>query len=498
MRDSGGSLSVSPTGSGKTNLFCWEAEKAIAQFQRVLVLVDQNELVWQPKERMEQLTGIVAQVEKAEWIANHHSDFTIATVQTLKGRLEKYQPDEFGLIICDESDKSISPMWQTVLQHFNARVLGFTATPHRTDKRNLGIYYENCIELENLKSLINKGYLSPIKIQMLPIKIDLSGRGAGKDFTDNEADEIITPHLEEIARAIQKHACFRRTLCFLPLIKTCERFNSIAREIGLNSDYVYGADPFRDDKIRNFKDWKIDVLANAMLLTRGVDIPETDCIVPCRPTKSVTLYFQMVGRGTRIASRKEDCLLLDFLYQASKRLVCRPAHLLAQTDEERDAITKLAEDASQALPADVVAQLDLMELVNTATSQREESLRKKLEENKNKAAKTISAEEFAMKFNSLETAEFEPTMAWESKPVTEKQKKYLGQAGISLESVNGVAHASQLLSLYFANKTLKLASHGQRATMKRMGHPNWESATEQEAKQFFAGLKQKSKQPEFI
>jgi type I site-specific restriction endonuclease len=252
-------------------------------------------------------------------------------------------------------------------------------------------------------------------------------------------------------------------------------------------------------------------------MIRGVDVPNIDAICFARPTKSNTLFMQGGCRGTRAvfapgvdmrdqASRlahiasgpKPDCLFLDFLYQAQTRLKCRPAHLIAQTDEEAEAITKLAEDASAALPADVIGQLDLIELVNTATSQREASLRAKLEANKNKQAKVISAEEFAMKYNSLETAEFEPTMAWESAEIAPKQIKYLKQAGISLETVKGKGHASKLLSLYFANRPLKMASHGQRGIMKRMGHPHWENATEAEAKQFFASLNKRKEQPEFI
>lgn len=490
---------ISPTGSGKGDMFSWEIEKAVNNFQSCLVLVDQKKLAWQAKKRLEEQCGITGEVEQAEYRASNKANVVFATVQTMAGRLDKWPKDAFDLIINDEADRSLADEWAGTLKHFDekARVIGWTATPHRTDKKNLGIYYDNLIELENLKTLIQKGYLAPIKIQMLPIKIDVGAFGKGTDFTDDEADAIITPHLEEIARQIDIHAAFRRTLVFLPLIKTCERFSEIARSIGLNCDHVYGGDPEEDAKIAKFRCGQTDILANAMLLGRGIDMPETDCIVVARPTKSITLFFQFTGRGTRLAPGKSDCLLLDFLYQAAKRLICRPACLLAQTDEERDTITALTEkDAG--LPAEVVGQLDLLKVAAEATSMREESLRKKLEENQHRKAQLISAEAFAMQHRNLSLAEYEPIMPWQMKPVTDKQKKYLEEAKIDVDSVKSWDHASKILDIYFKNKPLKLASHKVRGVMKRMGHPNWENATEREGIAFFQKLNKQRKQPEMI
>jgi superfamily II DNA or RNA helicase len=487
-------LVVSPTGSGKTCMFSWLSGMFLKDGKRVLILVDQDELVKQTAKKIREIVGVEADIEQAENRASLESMIIVGSQQTLyrEKRLERWPRDHFDLVIADEADKSISPTWLKVLNHFgSAKCVGFTATPHRTDKRNLGEFYQDVIEQENLFSLIKKGFLSPIAVKMLPISLDLSGRGNGKDFTDNEADEIITPHLEEIAKAIQEHAAFRRTLVFLPLVKTCERFTQIARDVGLAADFVHGADPLRDEKISSFKRYEFDVLANSMLLTRGVDIPEVDCIVPCRPTKSITLYFQIVGRGTRLAAGKTECLLLDFLYQAGKRLVCRPAHLIARTDEEAEQITRIATDpAAAGLPADVAAQMDLMTLADTATSQREQALRKKLEENRNKKAKTISAEEFALQHHAMDVAEYEPVMPWESQGVTEKQSKWLEKAGIDIETIKGKGHASKLLSLYFANKPVQLASYAQRKIMAKLGHPTPWQATAAEARQFFAARNQ--------
>ena len=482
-------LVVAPTGSGKTVLFSFITKD---WRDRVLILVDQDELVWQTVKKIEAICGITPDVEKAEHEATLTAKVVVGSVQTLmrEKRRSRWPADHFGLVIADEADKSVAPSWMSVLNHFDktAKVLGFTATPNRTDQRNLGCYYENKIECENLISLIRKGFLAPLSIQMLPIKIDVNGYGGGKDFTDAEADDIITPHLEEIAKGIQSFAANRRTLVFLPLIKTCEKFSAIARDIGLICDHVYGVDEQRDSKIQEFRDGFTDVLANSMLLTRGVDVPEVNCIVPCRPTKSVTLYTQQIGRGTRLADGKKDCLILDFLYQASKKLVCRPAHLIAGNQEEADQITKLSEDGA-ALPGDVAEQMDLLTVAGDATAAREEALRRKLEEQKAKRSQFMSAEAFAMQHNSLAVAEFEPTMAWHEAPITEKQAKYLEKAKIDVATVNGRGQASALISMVFHEQKLTLATQPQRFLLRRLGYASWATATDREFKKFMSERK---------
>lgn len=491
-------LVVSPTGSGKTVMFAWEVEDAMNQGERSLIVVDQDELVWQTMDKLQAASKIVGDVEKAELSASKDSMVVVATVQSMARRLENWPKDHFGLVIADEADKSISPQWQSVLKHFEpARVCGFTATPHRTDQKNLGCYYENSIELENLISLIGKGFLSPITIKMLPIQLDLSSVKVKEGDYDKDAlDEIITPHLQNIAETILDVAPFRKTVVFLPLIKTCEKFAEIAQSVGLNAESIHGKSDDREEKLERFKRYEFDCLANSALLTRGYDDPSIDCIAPCRPTKSVTLYSQITGRGTRICEGKKDLLLLDFLYQASKKLICRPAHLIAKNDDEAEAITELVKQKS-AVPGDISDDLDLIKVAADAKSLREIALKKKLEEHRNKKAKTVSAEDFAVNHGEFGVADYEPAMPWESAKVTDRQAEYLKRAKIDLATVKGFGHASQLLDVYFREvKKPRLAAPKAVALMKRMQHVchnigihSFENVTAAQAGRFFAELK---------
>ena len=490
-------LVVAPTGSGKTVIFSMVAREFADAGERTLVLVDQTELAFQTVDKMKSAAGLVCEVEKAEFRASKDAQVVVATVQTMLRRLDDWPQDHFGLVIADEADKSISSSWKKVLKHFDghARVCGFTATPNRSDKRNLGEYYDSVAYEIGLFDLIKQGFLAAITVKMLPISLDMKGvHTKGGDFDTTELHDIVEPHLRECALAIKEYASFRKTLVFVPMIATSKKFVEICRSVGLAAEHIDGTSEDRAEKLKRFECGEFDILVNSSLLLRGVDIPSIDCVFMLRPTQSITLFQQAIGRGTRLAPYygKEDLLLLDPLYVAEKRMICRPAHLIAVTNEEAEAITTIAE-AKAAIPSDMAAQmpLDLQGLASEAQSQRERALVDRLAEHKDKKLKTISAQEFAIKHHDMVTAEFEPSFAWERREITMKQSKALKRAGIDIATVSGRGHANRLLNLYFQNQKMVLASPGQRAFMRRMNHPNAEHATAAEARTFFANMNKK-------
>lgn len=496
-------LGVLPTGSGKTRIFCWLAENVVKQAGRVLILVDQKELVTQAVEKIKDL-GLNCQIERAEHRAERYATIVVATVQTISGRLDRWLKTHFELIICDEADKSLSSEWQKVLAHFNApKVAGFTATPNRTDKRCLGEYYNRIAYEISLHELIQQGYLSRIVVKQLPIKISLKKVSlTNGDFDKSELDDAITPHLHECAMAIKQHAAYRRTLVFVPLIATSEKFVTVCRSLGINAEHIDGTSEDRTDKLKRFERGDFDVLVNSQLLTRGIDIPPIDCVFPLRPTKSITLYLQEIGRGTRLAEFKENLLILDPFFEADKRLVCRPAHLIAKSQDEAEAITEAAGEAQGALAGggDALTAVDLLGCATAAQAARERALRRKLEEHQDKQSRLISAEDFAMRANKMDVAEYEPTMKWEGEAVTEKQRKYLDQAGIDIETVHGKGHASQLLSIHFGSQPINMAAPAAVALMCKLrkisasiGISSPEHATQAEAGRFFAELNKRKK-----
>jgi len=261
------------------------------------------------------------------------------------------------------------------------------------------------------------------------------------------------------------------------------------RAIGLTAEHIDGDSPDRAEILQRYAAGEFDVLCNAMLLTEGFDDPGIDCVVVLRPTRSRALYSQMIGRGTRIDSGKDDLMLLDFLWMHQKHPVVRPAHLVASSNDEAEWITKHAQERQQAAGGPSQQALDLHDLATETQAQREEALRKQLAANQKKKAKYISAEEFALTHHSMAVAEYEPTMKWETKALTPKQIAALKRAKVDPSTVKGRGHAMQLLNLFFKNQKLKLATEKQRAMMRRMGHPDAANATAAQAAEFFKGLK---------
>jgi hypothetical protein len=189
---------------------------------------------------------------------------------------------------------------------------------------------------------------------------------------------------------------------------------------------------------------------------------------------------------------KENLLLLDFLWMHEKHSISRPAHLIAGYEDEAAIITMMAADAGGGCDD----EHELQALSVSAVAKREEALRKRLEEQKAKKGSLISAEEFAMRHGSLAIAEFEPTMTWESKPLTEGQARYLKRQKIDPDSVRGRGHAAKVIELAYRNQKLEMATGPQKAYMRKRGFPGWENATKADAARFFSTVHQK-KQEQF-
>lgn len=481
-------LVVLPTGGGKTVVFSHLAARTQG---RTLILAHREELIQQAADKLQRSTGIRAEIEKADLWASTNAKVVVASVQTMQGsRLHRWAPDHFDMVVCDEAHHAIADGWQKTLSRFDghADVLGVTATADRGDKRNLGQYFERLAYEIGLVDLIRQGFLCPITIQAIPLQIDLgSVASTAGDFDAGQLGHVLEPHMDAIAQAIAECAKGRRTLAFLPLIATSRKFVAACRKAGLRAEHVDGYDEHRREKLERFAGWEYDVLSNAMLLTEGFDDPGIDCLVILRPTRSRALYSQMVGRGTRVDALKGNLLLLDFLWMHERHSVCRPAHLIASSEAEAEAMIEAEEE--HATRAGEEAQLDLIECQTDAASAREEKLRDEIRRCSLKSAKFVSAEQFALAHGSLAAAEWEPTLPWESQPISEKQAAALRRAKIDVESVRGRGHATQLLNLHFKQQSLTLASPKQRSLLARMGHPSPATATVPEFRRFMGGMR---------
>ena len=305
----------------------------------------------------------------------------------------------------------LSDSYQRVLQHFpDAKVLGVTATPDRGDMRNLGEYFDSLAYEYTLPKAIKSGYLSPIKALTLPLKIDMSGVGiqAG-DFKAGDIGTALDPYLHSIADEMANYCKDRKTVVFLPLVKTSQKFRDILCSKGFQAAEVNGESQDRAEILADFDAGKYNVLCNSMLLTEGWDCPSVDCIVVLRPTKVRSLYSQMVGRGTRLCPGKDHLLLLDFLWMTERHELCHPADLICTDEEVSKQMTANLEEAG--------CPMDLEEAEKTAAedvvAQREEALAKQLAEMKRRKKKLVDPLQFEMSIQAEDLAGYVPAFGWE-------------------------------------------------------------------------------------
>ena len=443
-------LLVLPTGCGKTIVFAKVAEDCVRHGDRVLIMAHRGELLEQASDKIAKTTGLGTAVEKAEqsclgsWFR-----IVVGSVQSLQNenRLKKFDPDYFDTIIVDEAHHVLSNSYQKVMEHFSgAKVLGVTATPDRGDMRNLGNFFESLAYEYTLPKAIKEGYLSPIKAMTIPLKIDFSNVAVqAGDFKVSDIDTALDPYLHQIAQEMKKYCMDRKTVVFLPLVKTSQKFRDILNAEGFHAAECNGSTQARAEILDDFDKGKYNVLCNSMLLTEGWDCPSVDCVIVLRPTKVRSLYCQMVGRGTRLCEGKENLLLLDFLWHTERHELCHPAALIADSEEVAQ---KMTENLEKQAAIDPMA-IDLEEAEQTAREdvqrEREERLAEQLAAMKKRKRKLVDPLQFEMSIQAEDLSSYVPAFGWEMAPASDKQIKALEKYGIFPDEIDNAGKANLLL-----------------------------------------------------
>lgn len=439
-------LLVLPTGTGKTIVFSKVIEDRVRLGERVLVLAHRGELLDQAADKLQQTTGLLCATEKAdETCLGSWYRVVVGSVQSLQRekRLAQFDPHYFDDIIVDEAHHCLSEGYQRVLEYFSdANVLGVTATPDRGDMKNLGQYFNSLAYEYSLPTAIKDGFLSPIKALTIPLKLDLTGVGTQNgDFSAGDLGTALDPYLQQIADEMMKNCADRKTVVFLPLVKTSQKFRDILNVKGFRAAEVNGNSPDRAEILKDFDAGRYNVLCNSMLLTEGWDCPSVDCIVVLRPTKIRSLYSQMVGRGTRLFPGKADLLLLDFLWNTERHELCHPANLICESAEVAAKMTKNIELAG--CPVDI--QEAEQKAGEDVVSQREEALAKLLNEMKSRKRKLVDPLQFEMSIQAEDLASYVPVFGWELGPPSPNQINALEKIGIFPDEINNAGKATKLL-----------------------------------------------------
>ena len=439
-------LLVLPTGTGKTVVFSKVIEDRVREGDRCLILAHRGELLDQAADKLQKISGLGCSVEKAdqtclgEWFR-----VCVGSVQSLQRqqRLDKFDSDYFGTIVIDEAHHAITDGYRRILDHFpDAKVLGVTATPDRGDQRKLGEVFQSLAYEYSIVRAIREGYLCRIMAQTIPLQLDMTSlKTQAGDYTLGSIDNALDPYLEQIAEEMKTYCKGRKTVVFLPLIKTSQKFRDILIKAGFRAAEVNGESDDREQVLKDFEAGAYDVLCNSMLLTEGWDCPSVDCIVVLRPTKIRSLYCQMVGRGTRLHPGKDNLLLLDFLWLSQKHELCRPADIICKKQDVAEKMTENLEELDGAIDimdAEEQAEKDVMQ-------EREQALAKVLAEQRHRKGKLVDPLQFEYSIQGEDLVNYTPELGWQMGPMSEKQAKALEKFGISPDQIDNAGKASLIL-----------------------------------------------------
>lgn len=459
-------LVVMPTGTGKTIVFSQIVKDQVAKGEKVLILAHREELLKQAADKLKASSGMESALEKAANTSiGSGLDVVVGSVQTLrqKSRLEKFSKDYFGTIIIDEAHHSAADSYKNILEYFNqAKVLGVTATPDRADMKSLSDVFDSLAFEYKLPEAINDGYLCKIRTKTIPLKVDISKvHTLAGDFNPNELGQALDLYLEAIADSIVKECKGRKTVIFTPLVRISQRLNELLKDRGVNTVEVNGSSKDREEILKDFESGKYDAMTNAMLLTEGWDCPSVDCIICLRPTKSRSLYAQIVGRGTRLCKGKDNLLILDYLWLSGKHSLCHPSDIFCEDAEVAARTTKKLADyaATDCGGLDGPDGTDLIQAIQEAQEEmenekrqmmrrieeQEEAVRKRLAEQRQKRKGLVDPFQYMFSIESTAIRDYKPTFGWETKAPSKKAKDVIEGYGVDASNIESAGLANLIL-----------------------------------------------------
>jgi DNA repair protein RadD len=306
-----------PTGGGKTVVFAYIAQEAAKRGTRVLILVHRRELLLQGSRALREIGlshGLIAPA-----LPPSHAQVRIASVQTLVRRLDHVPPPD--LVVIDEAHHAVAGSWRRVLEYWpRAWVLGVTATPARLDGKGLGVrvggVFDHLVLGPSVEELTEDGYLVPADVYAPPMKADLGGvRTRLGDFDRGEIRvrmdrPVITGDAVEHYLRL---AAGRPGIAFCASVEHARHVAEAFAAAGVPAESIDGSlgDGDRDAVLARLASGETRILTSCEIVSEGFDLPAVEVAILLRPTQSLTLYLQQVGRVLRPSPGKASATILD-------------------------------------------------------------------------------------------------------------------------------------------------------------------------------------------
>lgn len=291
-----------PTGAGKTIISAFMIKGALDKGLKVLFLVHLKELIEQTAEKLDLFSidyGLIAAGEPSR-----EAPCQLAMVQTLGRRQNDFKPD---LIIVDEMHHACSKTYKDVVARYsNAKLIGLTATPERLDGKGLQDVVDVLVQGPSMRELIDNGYLNEYQYFSMPNDLDLSSvKTLAGDYDQKQLDEAMDQSciFGDAVSHYKQHLESKKAIVFCVNIKHSKRICNLFNANGIAAAHLDGNlnKPERKQIIEDFRTGKILVLTNCSLISEGFDVPDCDGVIMLRPTQSLGLYLQSVGRGLRVS-----------------------------------------------------------------------------------------------------------------------------------------------------------------------------------------------------
>ncbi|KAI1450149.1 P-loop containing nucleoside triphosphate hydrolase protein [Annulohypoxylon stygium] len=333
------------TGAGKTVIFTQLIDRIkphSEEASQTLILAHRRELVEQAARHCTNAyPHMTVEIEMGNMHASGTADITIASIQSINSgeRIEKFEPDRFKLVLVDEAHHIVAPQYLRTLEHFgldrkdddSPTLVGVSATFSRTDGLRLGAAIDEIVYHKDYVDMIGDKWLSDVVFTTVETKVDLSrvGSAANGDFQTRELSRVVnTKQVNEVTVRswLAKAPGRKSTLVFCVDLAHVDGLTEAFRQFGIDARFVTSETPNveRSNLIDAFKRQEYPILVNCGVFTEGTDIPNIDCIIIARPTRSRNLLVQMIGRGMRLHPGKADCHIIDMVSSLATGIITTP------------------------------------------------------------------------------------------------------------------------------------------------------------------------------
>ena len=501
-------LLVMATGLGKTIICALLACKLMSR-GRIMILAHREELIFQAWRKLKDVTGCEPDIEMGEYHTNsralHRSAIVTSTVQSQiagmdgLGRMSKFDPNEFSLLIIDEAHHSAAQSYRRVIDYYrrnpDLKVLGVTATPDRADEKKLGQIFETVAYEYGIREGVDNGWLVPIEQQSVYVNgLDYSSvRTTAGDLNGKDLAAVLEfeEALHGIASPTIELCGERKALVFAASLAQAERLTEILnRHKPGSAKWVHGGTPkeTRRGLFSAYANKEFQYLVNVGVATEGFDDPSIEVVVMARPTRSRSLYAQMAGRGTRVlpdliedmdgpeerkaairASAKPSLEIIDFVGNCGRHRLVTSSDILGGNLD--DAIVDRAKKNAEVKSADTGKPVDVIDELELAEQQLERERREAIEAAHRKSLK-VRAKFSTAKVNPFNVYNIQPwrERAWhKDRPPSEKQNAMLDRNGIDSSGLT-FTHANQLIKKIIENQERKLCTYKQAKVLRRFGY----------------------------